>query len=306
MNRLDDIGEDGLVDLFRAWLKPLASSRELLGDDCAVVEFSEPEFDGLLTSDALVEGIHFTEETPPERVGRKAVSRILSDIAAMGGEPQYILLNIGAPGSLVLNDLETLMRSARDRAAEFGAVVAGGDLTRMDRLEIHGFCLGRVPTGRALLRSGAGVGEGLYVTGCLGGSLKGRHLDFIPRIREAIWLREKVAPTAMMDLSDGLAADLPRLAAESKVGGQVYLADLPVSQDVPNGDPTRVLMDGEDYELLFTVPLNKEGDWELSFQKEFGIAISQIGVVLPAERGLMVWTGEGVAQNWPDGGYKHF
>ncbi len=110
----------------------------------------------------------------------------------------------------------------------------------------------------------------------------------------------------MMDLSDGLAADLPRLAAESKVGGQVYLADLPVSQDVPDGDPTRVLMDGEDYELLFTVPLSKEGDWELSFQKEFGIAISQIGVVLPAERGLMVWTGEGVAQNWPNGGYKHF
>jgi thiamine-monophosphate kinase len=271
-----------------------------------VIPSPDPDFDGLLTSDAVVEDLHFEAGVHPEQVGRKAVSRTLSDIAAMGGEPQYLLLNIGAPSTFSVSSLESIMRAARDRAAEFGAVIAGGDLTRMDRLEIHVFCQGRVPAGQALLRSGAQVGDGLYVTGCLGGSLQGRHLEFRPRIREALWLREHVGPTAMMDLSDGLAADLPRLAAESGVGAQVNLADLPVSADVPDRDPASALMDGEDYELLFSVPRDRAADWTLAFEKEFGISVCRMGEILPAGNGLVIVAQDGMDRDWPEGGYKHF
>lgn len=306
MTHLDDIGEDGVVDRLRGWLQSANCGRELLGDDCAVVPSSDPDFDELLTSDAVVEGVHFEAGVDPDRIGRKAVSRALSDIAAMGGEPQYLLLNIGVPSAFPVSGLKSMVCAARDRAAEFGAVIAGGDLTRMDRQEVHVFCQGRVRSGHALRRKGAQGGDGLFITGCLGGSLQGRHLDFMPRIREALWLRDHAAPTAMMDVSDGLAADLPRLAAESQVGARVNLDALPVSVDVPEGNAVCALTEGEDYELLFTASLDKSADWALSFQKEFGISVSRIGDILPIEDGLMVVTRDGAAQDWPRGGYKHF
>jgi thiamine-monophosphate kinase len=110
----------------------------------------------------------------------------------------------------------------------------------------------------------------------------------------------------MMDLSDGLAADLPRLAAESGVGAQVNLADLPVSADVPDRDPASALMDGEDYELLFSVPRDRAADWTLAFEKEFGISVCRMGEILPAGNGLVIVAQDGMDRDWPEGGYKHF
>ncbi len=233
------------------------------GDDCAVLDLGVPDKLILFKTDAVVEGVHFTKETPPEKIGRKALARCLSDIAAMAGTPTAVLVTIALPKKFEVEFVAKIYSGLNEVAEKYGVAVVGGETTtNPGRMLISISLLGTVPRGKQILRSGAKVGDAIFVTGELGGSLAGRHLEFEPRLAEAGWLAEHFHIHAMMDLSDGLAGDLRHMANGSKVGAILLKSALPVSRaaklrakESSDAKPAALaaLTDGEDFELLFTV-----------------------------------------------------
>ncbi|MEI6516841.1 MAG: thiamine-phosphate kinase [bacterium] len=283
--RVSEIGEDQLIRRL-AGLVP--SRRDVvagIGDDCAVVRTGVRDaFDLLLKSDPVIEGIHFSRDAAPGAVGHKAVGRVLSDLAAMGGEPLWALINLVAPQDTPVKRLEGIYRGAASLAKRHGMAIVGGDTSRGKTLELHVFAVGRVPRGRAVPRSGARAGDVLYVTGALGGSGLGRHLKFEPRIREGAWLCSQGWATAMMDVSDGLATDLRRMAAASGTGAILEVGAIPVSPAARRCRDRRsplehALADGEDFELLLAVPARKAVAFEAAWRRRFTLRCSRIGVM---------------------------
>ena len=215
MDRLRDIGEDALIDRLIAGL-PLGP--EVVagpGDDCAVLLTADPGTCDLLKTDCLVEGVHFLPDTDPEKVGWKALCRTLSDIAAMGGTPRAALITLAVPGDRAVSVVEGWYRGLRRAAETYGVSIVGGETSSLPASVATAFLsitvTGSVARADCLYRSGARVGDLIAVTGRLGGSFtSGRHLDFTPLLREGAWLARAggFRPTAMMDLSDGLAKDL--------------------------------------------------------------------------------------------------
>lgn len=250
---LSELGEDAVL---RRLLHDLPTNDNLKvgpGDDCAVVA-RDAEWDTLLKTDVIVEGVHFLRETAPERIGRKALARCLSDVAAMGGLPEHALVTLLVHPSRPVELLEGLYRGMSLLAREFGVSLAGGETAALpqDGLVINVALTGRMEHGQAVLRSGGRPGDILFVSGVLGGSFPTDwHLDFEPRVALARRLVEaQLRPTAMMDLSDGLGTDLPRLCAASRCGFDIDFASLPCR---PGCTPEQALTDGEDYELLFAM-----------------------------------------------------
>jgi len=240
MKMIKDLGEHNAIAALTANLKAV-------GDDCAVLPMTATH-DLVLTSDPLIENIHFTAEATPEQIGHKAVCRVLSDFAAMGAEPQYLLVNVVAPPEQKFQTLEKIYAKFEVLWKTYGAEVVGGDLAQGPVLELHVFGVGRVPKGTALLRSGAKPGDQIYVTGSLGSAQKsGKHLTFTPRLEEGMWLRESGFVTSMMDISDGLATDLRHILKASMVGAELFSENVPMV-----GSLEEALYDGEDFELLFT------------------------------------------------------
>lgn len=254
METLSQLGEDAVL---RRLLPHLTSNGSLLtgaGDDCAVAA-RNAEWDTLLKTDAVVEGVHFTRGTEPERIGRKALARAVSDVAAMGGIPEHALVTLLVHPQRAVETVEGIYRGLGRLAAEFGISLAGGETTALphDGLAISVALTGRVEHGKAVLRSTGRPGDILYVSGRLGGSFaSGRHLDFTPRVELVRALAERgLRPSAMMDLSDGLGTDLPRLAAASRCGFAVDESALPLHDGCT---PRQGICDGEDYELLMSFP----------------------------------------------------
>jgi len=255
------------------------------GDDCAVVD--EPHSDPLtlLKTDAIVEGIHYLADTAPERIGWKAVMRVVSDFAAMGGAPDRFLVTLALPPDRQVAWVDGLYQGMA-RALEWcGGKLAGGETTAVPERSaavISIAATGRVARQHLTLRSTAQPGDAIYVTGRLGGSFaSGRHLDFHPRLSEAAWLVRHFKPSAMMDLSDGLAADLPKLARASAVGFTLDPETLPRNAGV---ETHAALNDGEDFELLFTHrgnPQPFEAAWRTAFPE---VLLTRIGeMILPNE-----------------------
>lgn len=246
------IGEEALVACLVAHLSPLPSVVAGPGDDCAVIDDGSGTWK-LLKTDTLVEGVHFLPGTDPALVGRKALNRVLSDIAAMGGTPGHALVSLAIAPDRPLDEVEGWYRGIDEAAAAAGTAVVGGETSRLPfpGAVITVSMTGSVAPDQCILRSGARPGDLVAVTGRLGGSFaSGRHLTFAPRLREATWLATHAKPTAMMDLSDGLGSDLPRLAAASGAGYRVERDTLPCHVGV---SPDAALRDGEDYELLLTL-----------------------------------------------------
>jgi thiamine-monophosphate kinase len=233
------------------------------GDDCAILDLGVPDKLILFKTDAVVEGIHFTGTTPPEKIGRKALARCLSDIAAMAGTPTAALVTLALPEKFSAEFIGKIYGGLNALAEKYGVAVAGGETTtNPERILISLSLLGTVPRGKQVLRGGAKVGDAIFVTGELGGSLTGKHLDFEPRLAEAHWLAAHFHIHAMLDLSDGLAGDLRHILHASKVGAELLKSALPVSRaakllarENPSAKPPAVaaLTDGEDFELLLTV-----------------------------------------------------
>ena len=205
---LADLGEDELL----ARLCPLLPLKSGVlvgpGDDCAVLESENDERHRLLKTDAVASGVHFFADTDPFRVGGKALNRCISDVAAMGGLPESAVITLAASPQLEVRTLEGLYAGLRSAAKRFGISVVGGELTSLppcgnneDSLLVSVSMTGWVEAGSLVLRSGGEPGDLLFVTGRLGGSIKGHHLDFVPRLREARWLASHCKPKAMMDLS---------------------------------------------------------------------------------------------------------
>jgi thiamine-monophosphate kinase len=285
------------------------------GDDCAVLHPPAGGQQLLFKTDAVVEGVHFTADTPPEKIGRKALARAVSDIAAMAGTPTSAVVTLGLPAGFIPERVEAIYRGMAELAGRLDIALVGGETTRSPGAMFLGIALlGTVPAGRAVLRSGAKVGDAVFVTGELGGSIEGHHLDFEPRLTEARWLADHFDIHAMMDLSDGLAGDLQHILEASRVpGGEILAPALPIrpaarlrarSGDTAKPAVVAALTDGEDFELVLTiasadaVPL-LDG-WKARFPETRITCVGKLndrpGLFLREERGLT-----------PLGhGYQHF
>lgn len=291
MRTLADIGEDALIArLVR--LAPTGEAGEGPGDDCAVVD-EGGEMLLLLKTDALVEGVHFLRDADPKAVGWKSVARVMSDFAAMGGVGDRFLVTLALPGSMEIAWIEDFYRGMGECLVRYGARLAGGETCRVpdgSAAVISVAATGRVARGMAVLRSGGKPGDGIWVTGRLGGSLAGKHLTFLPRVVEGAWIARNLRPTAMMDLSDGLAKDLPRLAKSSGCGFRLERAAIPCAEGC---GVEQALTDGEDFELLFTAPPDIVTDgWKKMFPD---LELTRIGE--------LVADGEGESL---EGGWDHF
>ncbi|MBQ3218806.1 MAG: thiamine-monophosphate kinase [Akkermansia sp.] len=250
---LHQLGENAVLQRLLQRLTTQAPMLTGPGDDCAVVP-RDSEWDTLLKTDVVVEAVHFTRDTPPERVGYKALARAVSDIAAMGGIPEYALITLLMHPQRTVETAEGIYTGLNTCAALYGISVAGGETSSLpyDGIVINVALTGRVEHGRAFLRSGGKPGDIICVSGPLGGSFpSGRHLDFKPRLNLARhFMKHGPRPTAMMDLSDGLGADLPRLAAASGCSYQLCPEQIPCHAGC---SIQQAISDGEDYELLFTL-----------------------------------------------------
>ena len=277
---LSSLGENAVLERL---LHTLPTNDRLIigpGDDCAVVA-RNGEWDTLLKTDVVVENMHFTPDTAPERIGRKALARAVSDIAAMGGIPEHALITVLCHPSRPVEQLEGIYRGMNALADQFGISIAGGETSSLpyDGLVINVALTGRVEHGQAILRSGGQPGDLLFVTGVLGGSFPTEwHLDFEPRVELAReLLKAGIRPSAMMDLSDGLGSDLPRLAAASKCGFELWQEKIPCR---PGFSVSDAVSHGEDYELLMALPPDEVQKLASS---AFASTLHNIGILTPGQ-----------------------
>lgn len=290
---LQDLGEEEVVRRLVAGLQGAAHVLVGPGDDCAVVDAGGAEL-LLLKTDAVVSGVHFLPETDPARVGWKAAARVVSDFAAMGGRASELLVTVALPGDCEMTWLEGLYRGMARCAESCHFAIVGGETVGLPLgapavISISG--TGRVARAGYVTRAAGNAGDGLWVTGRLGGSFASeRHLDFVPRLAEGQWLAGRARPTAMMDLSDGLRRDLPRLAEASGCGFELWEEKLPCHEGCTTA---AALGDGEDMELLFA---GDSGDWEQAFREAFPeTLLTRIGTL----------TAEGCSA-LGEGGWEHF
>jgi thiamine-monophosphate kinase len=200
-------------------------------------------------------------------VGWKAMMRPLSDFAAMSGLPHFALVTLIAPSRTSVRKIDNLYRGLQRAAARFDVSIVGGETSATrGPIAISVAVVGFVEKDRWVSRRGGKVGDDLFVTGRLGGSIRGKHLRFVPRIDESRWLTETFSVHAMMDLSDGLGADLPRLAKASKVGFKIDMARVPLNRGVRIDN---AISDGEDFELLFAISPRDRARLERSWKKQF-------------------------------------
>jgi len=273
---LADLGENRLVAALIHRLALGEDVRAGAGDDCAVIGRPRDARWQLLKTDVVIEGIHFLPEEDPRRVGWKALARALSDIAAMGGLPAHALITLAARPEAAASQIEALYAGLRKAARKFGVSIVGGETSRSPGpLFLNVALTGWVERVRCVFRSGGRPGDALYVTGRLGGSIRGKHLDFMPRLAEARWLTTHFKIHAMMDLSDGIAADAPRLAAASHCDLELLRERLPCA---PGCTAAQALSDGEDYELLFAIAPREASDLESAWRKQFSrLPLTRIG-----------------------------
>jgi thiamine-monophosphate kinase len=247
--KLKDIGEDAVVEEITKKLRFDERVEIGPGDDCAVVRWGDNL--QLLKTDCVIEGIHFLPDTAARAVGWKALCRNISDIAAMGGDPLDAVVTVAVSPDRELAWLTDLYAGLNQAATKYGINLVGGETSRSPGPAFISVALtGKVEKERLVTRSGGKIGDRLYVTGKLGGSLQGKHLSFEPRLVESRWLTQNFQVHAMIDLSDGLGSDLPRLATASGTGFEIDLSALPKNEGCSE---EQALTDGEDYELLFAV-----------------------------------------------------
>lgn len=296
MQTVTSIGEDALVRRITSELPQNESVIAGPGDDCAVVACPPKGRHLLMKTDSVVEHIHFLRETPARLVGRKAMARVVSDIAAMGGQPRHALVTLIVRRATEVSYVDELYQGIREIADPLGINIVGGETSRGDTTVVSVCLLGDVSSSRWASRFGGKPGDALFVTGSLGGSIKGKHLTFEPRLAEAQWLVKKFPVHAMMDLSDGLAKDLPRLAEASGLEFVLEESAIPCS---PDSTFEQAWGDGEDYELLFALsPKASERlirEWKVHFPH---LPLTQIGHLVPI--------GTGVIPSFQNHGWDHF
>ena len=333
MRKIKEIGEFGLINHLSSRLKFHASDSILgIGDDCAVYP-TRSGMNEIISTDALVENIHFKlSTTTPEVLGRKALSVSLSDIAAMGGTPKRALVTLGLPKKISLSFLDKLYSGFNEICNEFKVELSGGDTVSSPK----SFFINVTVIGEAkhvFTRKGAKPGDLIFVTGTLGDSSLGlkllskknksskdhkflikRHLDPTARIKEAsILARSKTNIASMIDISDGLVQDLYHICKASKVGARIYQDRLPQSPEFARSceknkiDPLPHLLNGgEDYELLFTLPADGVKKLSRQFLKA-KVLVTQVGEITLKPRKVFLGMRDGTKKPLPDSeGFNHF
>jgi thiamine-monophosphate kinase len=317
-------------DLITRLTRSLPTNKSVVvgaGDDCAVLDFGLPDRLLLFKTDAVVEGIHFPSDAPPEKIGHKALGRCLSDIAAMAGTPTAALVTIALPHKFDPVAVERVYDGMTVLARKHDVAIVGGETTtNPERLLISVALIGHVPRGKATLRSGAEAGDAIFVTGELGGSLSGKHLEFEPRLAEGRWLTQHFSIHAMLDVSDGLAGDLRHVLKASRVGAELLATSIPISRAAKEAARSRAreggdrpptpasgqkppllaaLTDGEDFELLFMVAGRDAVPLLDAWKKEFTkLPLTCIGKITAGE-GIHIRDKEGVRPLTAHG-YEHF
>lgn len=303
-------GEFAYIDWLRK--RTPADPRVLLGpgDDAAAVRFT-PGAPVLVTTDMLLEGSCFTlAEAGPRQVGRKAMAANLSDIAAMAGKPVAAVVSVGLPRSGGHALAEDLYLGLREIADAFDTALVGGDTNSWNGpLVISVTVMGEATERGPVPRSGAQPGDWLFVTGPLGGSIRGKHLTFTPRVREALALHRVADLKAMIDISDGLGADLHHICEESRCGARLREQAIPIADAARQMQDAKsplehALGDGEDFELLFAV-VPKTGEALLNEQplRNHGILLAHIGECI--DNGVWLEDAAGARRPLPATGYVH-
>jgi thiamine-monophosphate kinase len=276
--KLRELGEDGLIEQLLPRLSLENAFATALGDDCAVVK---THHDGKLTvlkTDCVVERVHFLRGTKAFDVGWKAMMRPLSDFAATSAVPQFALITLMAPNRTEVAWVKDLYRGLRRAAKRFEVSIVGGETSSTHGpIAISISVAGLVERKRWVSRRGGKAGDDLFVTGRLGGAVRQKHLHFIPRIMESRWLTKNFAVHAMMDLSDGLGTDLPRLARASKLGFTLEVESLPLAH---GANLNSAISEGEDYELLFAVSPRDRSRLQRAWAKKFpNLPLTRIGAL---------------------------
>lgn len=335
------LGEFGLIARLTAGLPMHPDVLVGVGDDCAVLEVGGAEV-LLATCDAQLDGQHFLRRVAtPEQIGRRALAVNLSDIASMGGTPRFALVSLLLSPDLPVNLLDGIYAGLREEAARYGTALVGGNVAAVknannaasDFFGIDITVLGQVPREQVLLRRGARPGDALLVTGMLGEAAAGLHLLLhpelvvpesiasplkaaqltpVPRVPEGRVLARLGVVTAMLDISDGLAADLGHLCAQSQVGARIDQAALPIS--VATQEAARLagqaalewaLYGGEDYQLVFTAPPDAVPRLQKLLWLTTGTLVTVIGAILPPKAGMQLRAPDGTTQSLSARGWDH-
>jgi thiamine-monophosphate kinase len=302
-----------------------------MGDDAAILH-SPAKTDWVVSCDAFLEGVHFlADRHPPESIGYKALARATSDLAAMGAAPRFFFLSLAIPAARTGAWLTRLLNGMARASRKFDIVLAGGDTTELPIVSINITVIGEVKSGTAILRSGARPGDSIYVSGTLGQAQLGlelirRKLDKIPQSRKLLrpqlypqpriglgrLLARRSLASSMIDLSDGLSTDLARLCAASGVGarlfsGQIPIVAIPAALSARGLDPLQMALNGgDDYELLFTVPMRQEMKLRSAAPRlRDAVKIRRIGKITSDRRILLVGKDDSV-EPLKSGGWVHF
>lgn len=292
--KIKDIGE---IDLIKRLAGNFRLDRSVIkgsGDDTAVLKWTKNEY-LLFTCDMVIEGVHFKlNEATPFQIGWKALGRNISDIAAMGGVPRYAVVSLGIDPNLNVSVADGICKGIKTLADKFGVNIVGGDMARSKKIVMDISLLGVVEKNRLVLRSGAKAGDVIFVTGSLGGSIKGKHLKFVPRVTESRKITASYKVNSMIDVSDGLAIDLGRILHASGVGARIYENAIPLSKEALSIN--NALYDGEDYELLFT----------MGAKEALKVPFRRIGEIVDKKFGYKIIRKNGGEKKLKVKGFTHF
>jgi thiamine-monophosphate kinase len=306
--RIKNLGEIALIKRITRDIKLDSSVVKGPGDDTAVIKWTPKKY-LLYTCDMLIEDVHFTRRSAtPFQVGWKVLGRNISDIAAMGGVPRHAVVSIALPPGTAVSFIDGLYKGINKLASRFSVNIVGGDVCRSEKIAIDISLLGEVEKDRLATRCGAKRGDLIFVTGSIGGSIRGKHLDFTPRVETARELVRNIKVNSMIDVTDGLLLDLWRILDASKVGARLHQQLVPLSKAASTFD--RAVRDGEDFELLFTVSPKDAKKLYRTMRKKIRVPITLIGEVTDKRHGFRLIRNNGKVEEISPiarkKGYLHF
>ncbi len=303
------MSEDEITAWFAGKSKLTAADFPIgIGDDMAQVQLGDDTC-VFVTTDMLLDGVHFDlQQATLKQVGYKAMAVSLSDCAAMATVPVAAVVSVALPEGFSEEELKQLHSGITSAGEKFGCALVGGDITRWNSespFAISVAMLSRRAGNEPIKRSDAKVGDSICVTGSLGGAGCGRHLEFEPRVKEAIKIAQMVALNSMIDISDGLSSDLNRICRESRVGAIIDAEQIPVSDEAKQSENplSSALNDGEDFELLFTL-CDKECQ-KLLKNWDGQVPITRIGTVTETKK-MQIKMPDGRISDLEAKGYDHF
>ena len=297
--RLKEIGEFGLIERFRRQIKTDRSVFVGSGDDCAVLKLNSGRYQ-LFTCDMIVENVDFKRADDLKLVGRKALAVSISDIAACGGIPRHAVVSLGLPKNMKVKEVDLLSKGIFELARKYRINIVGGDISASEKLIIDVSLLGEVSKAKLCLRRGAKAGDIIMVTGSFGGSIKAKHLRFIPRLKEARFLTDNFKINSMIDVSDGLIQDLRHILEQSSAGAVIYESLVPLSKEAK--DTQEALCSGEEFELLFTASRKEANRIIKSSKYHFKV----IGEIMPESFGLRLIDYKNKYSKLKLSGFRHF